>query len=199
MFELTDEMVSLYLSSIGKTRTQVVGFREIPLANNAIRLEVDIDNGHVKYTRVGYIWSNPSGEVGFKSITSKTRLHVPAAEVPRGAEVYLVDGTGPYLLDGPNGDAEIFAAYKYGGDGYGALLNSDDMVSVEFYYCNDGSMAGGRLMCPHSDIVAWINSLPDSGGDELVNRIVLGCKFDLWSLSYKLSTGKNSVFNMPEV
>jgi len=155
--------------------------------------EVDVDNGFVRYTRVFKMWFDDKMWFRTKSITMKTRLHVPVNEVPEGASVYFADdGSGPFMVF-PSGEIGLYAVADE--HGIRRMLTPDEKVAVEFYYAKgEGAMAGGVLFCTEQKLLEWCQ---EHYGEDDVSRLVGGCKFELWALSHLLFWEEPSVFDMP--
>ena len=149
-------------------------------------IELDIFNGDITYTRVGMAYLTKQGVLSFKQITQRTRLWQPIEEVPNGATLYLLNGDGPWKNDVIPCVTSFYPILK--GDGVD-FLEPGDLVAVPFYYARgEGVIAGNVLMCPESKLVEA--GYETDGLDDLVN----GCKFTLWSVAYRLSTGKDSLY-----
>lgn len=150
-------------------------------------IELDIFNGHITYTRIGMAYLTKQGVLSFKHITQRTRLWQPIEEVPVGARVYLVNGDGPFENFGQEDyDEDLYVL----GNGHELTpLTVGEHVAVPFYYARgEGVIAGEELMCPEEALIKAGYGI--EGLEDLVN----GCKFTLWSVAYKLTTGKESKY-----
>lgn len=167
-----ESIIAKYVASIGKRpdelqEARIVRSPDNPTGPIAWDVHLVFGNRHVTYTRVAKFWLNEG--IHFKSITQKTRLHVPINEVPRGAQIYH-GKVGPIRVAGPwKGDAHL--------------------VECEFYYAKgEGAMAGGKLWVKEAELL-------DLFGAERLAELVGGCKFDFWAICHEMATGRKSVFS----
>lgn len=196
--ELSHSRLDQYLASIGKDRGELSGVRVKDVARReAVTFELDFTNEWgITYTRVARAWVDSNCNLKFKSITSKTRLHVPIKEVPVGAKVYLPHGSGPYsFTKDPDGIYAIFAPEAREVE---TFLSDDQCVSIEFYYVRGvGMIAGGAEMAAACDIIPWAaKNVPWVESGKRIEHLVNGCKFSLWAACCALR-GIVSVFDLP--
>ena len=202
--DLLEQYVDLYLKERDKDPLDVADMRVTRQPNGFDALwwefEVDIDNSYVTYTEVFRmsLRSEPKGLPAtrhWKTLTSKTRLHVPVREVPDRAIVYTTEGVGPYQIHHHDGISGLAAIEK--GSVATAFRTPDEFVSVPFYYARgEGTMAGEKLLAAEAELERWAADNEILGG---LNRLVGGCKFDLWAASCAARPGwDKSIFDLPE-
>ena len=196
--DLLVKYVDAYLEKREKKPDQVAGLRvtRYPKGFDALwwEFEVDIFNGHVTYTEV-FRMRLDDGERHWKTMTSKTRLHVPVSEVPDRAIVYTAEGVGPYQIHHHDGISALAAQEKC--SVASAFRTPDEFVAVPFYFATgEGTMAGNRLLATKAELEKWAADNEILGG---LNKLVGGCKFDLWAASCAARPGwGKSVFNLPK-
>lgn len=183
--QMMDAVIEKYVGSIGKAmdelkEVRIVGAPDSPTGPIAWDAELVFGNRWVSYTRVAKFWLNET--IHFKSITQKTRLHVPASEVPEGAQFYR-GPRGPYIK------STTATGAVQGGEP--ATIEPAPWSTVECAFCyvrGEGAMAGEKIWVSEQALVAKV-------GQDGLERLVGGCKFDFWALCHELATGRPSTFS----
>ena len=202
--DLLQQYVDYYLMERDKDPNHIAAMRVTRQPNGFDALwwefEVDIDNSHVTYTEVFRVsLRNEPKEAAatrhWKTLTSKTRLHVPVSEVPDRAIVYTTEGEGPYRIRHHDGISGLATTEE--GKVATAFRTPDEFVAVPFYYARgEGAMAGEKLLATEAELERWAADNKILGG---LNRLVGGCKFDLWAASCAANpTRDKSIFNLPK-
>lgn len=190
-----NDLAMAYLEEIEKNPAELSALRvvEAPTKPNdkmRFTFEFDFYNGFVTYTRVGIAMVYQEG-IMFLHPTARTRLSVPAEEVPDGAVVWTMSGRGPYGVFYED-DVDVYILHNDHSTQY--VVARGDFVSIPCYYAKgEGVIAGGVVLATDEQMMDAINGNGDSPEDW-----VNGCKFDMWALAYNLATGKDSVFHNEE-
>lgn len=184
--QMMESMIADYVAAIGKhpeelKEVRIVDAPDKPTGPIAWDVELVFGNQYVTYTRVARFWLNE--HIQYKSITQKTRLWVPAGEVPEGATFYL-GWHGPFTkVTMPNGEVWGMRPHR------NTPMEDDRLVECEFYHAKgEGAMAGGRLWVREADLL-------EKFGQESLERMVNGCKFDFWAVCHEMATGRRSKFS----
>lgn len=183
-------IIADYVAAIGKhpeelKEVRIVDAPDKPTGPIAWDIELVFGNQWITYTRVARFWLNEG--IHFKSITQKTRLHVPVSEVPEGARFFRGE-KGPYLKSTQE-DGSIMGRHYAGLCGWDIELAPWSVVECEFYHAKgEGAMAGGRLWVREADLL-------ERFGQEGLADLVGGCKFTYWATCHKMATGRRSKFS----
>ena len=187
MKTLQDHVLN-YLESIEKDpkelhEVRVVSAPAEPEDRVARELELVFKTEWVTYTRVARFYINGGG-MQYKSITQKTRLHVPLNEVPEDAGFYI-GSEGPYTKHSrPYG--MVYCAHYSGLLAHNVVHFPTSHVECAFYYVKGvGAVAGGKVMATEADLLAKY-------GMEGLEEMVGGCKFDFWDACREISGGNGA-------